>query len=71
MRRGEVGATDLIKFTEFYSKSAATPMGQTWHLTKLWFSNKLWSWMPKATLRKLMIEEPARIASMVEIKAYE
>jgi hypothetical protein len=49
--------------------------GVSWFIPKtrlkLWFSSKLWSWMPKATLRKLMIEEPARIANMVEIKAYE
>lgn len=38
---------------------------------KLWLSNKLWSWMPQATLRELMIEQPAKVASMVVLKDCE
>jgi 2-polyprenyl-6-methoxyphenol hydroxylase-like FAD-dependent oxidoreductase len=37
---------------------------------KLWFSKKLWSWMPQSTLRKLMIEQPGKIASLVQLKEY-
>jgi 2-polyprenyl-6-methoxyphenol hydroxylase-like FAD-dependent oxidoreductase len=37
---------------------------------KMWFSNKLWSWMPQSTMRKLMIEQPAKIANMVDLKSY-
>jgi 2-polyprenyl-6-methoxyphenol hydroxylase-like FAD-dependent oxidoreductase len=38
---------------------------------KLWFSKKLWSWMPESTMRKLMIEQPAQIANMVTVKDYD
>ena len=37
---------------------------------KLWLSKKLWSWMPQSTLRHLMIDTPARIASLVQLKEY-
>jgi 2-polyprenyl-6-methoxyphenol hydroxylase-like FAD-dependent oxidoreductase len=37
---------------------------------KLWYSAKLWSWMPQSTLRKLMIDQPAQIANMVTLKDY-
>jgi 2-polyprenyl-6-methoxyphenol hydroxylase-like FAD-dependent oxidoreductase len=37
---------------------------------KLWFSKKLWSWMPQSTMRRLMVEQPAKIGRMVEIKEY-
>jgi 2-polyprenyl-6-methoxyphenol hydroxylase-like FAD-dependent oxidoreductase len=37
---------------------------------KLWFSKKLWSFMPKSTLKKLMIDEPARIGNLVKLKEY-
>lgn len=36
---------------------------------RLWFSRKLWSWMPKSTLKKLMIEQPARIANSVPLRS--
>jgi 2-polyprenyl-6-methoxyphenol hydroxylase-like FAD-dependent oxidoreductase len=38
---------------------------------RLWLSGKLWSWMPQATLRELMIEQPPRVASMVALKDCE
>jgi 2-polyprenyl-6-methoxyphenol hydroxylase-like FAD-dependent oxidoreductase len=38
---------------------------------KLWFSTKMWSWMPQSTLRKLMIEQPAKIANLVDLTKYE
>ena len=38
---------------------------------KLWLSKRLWSWMPRATLRSLMIEQPTRIASLVRLEDYE
>jgi 2-polyprenyl-6-methoxyphenol hydroxylase-like FAD-dependent oxidoreductase len=37
---------------------------------KLWFSRKLWSWMPKNTLKELMIDQPAKVASIVPLKDY-
>jgi 2-polyprenyl-6-methoxyphenol hydroxylase-like FAD-dependent oxidoreductase len=41
---------------------------QTW--IKLWLSKKMWSLMPQSTMRKLMIEQPNQIASMVQLKDY-
>jgi 2-polyprenyl-6-methoxyphenol hydroxylase-like FAD-dependent oxidoreductase len=38
---------------------------------KLWLSGKLWSWMPQATLRELMIEQPAKVANLVVLKDHE
>jgi 2-polyprenyl-6-methoxyphenol hydroxylase-like FAD-dependent oxidoreductase len=38
---------------------------------KLWLSKRLWAWMPQATLRELMIEQPAKVASMVALKDHE
>ena len=38
---------------------------------KLWLSNRMWSWMPQSTLRQLMIEEPARVAGLVSLDAYD
>jgi 2-polyprenyl-6-methoxyphenol hydroxylase-like FAD-dependent oxidoreductase len=37
---------------------------------KLWMSKRLWSWMPQSTMRRLMIEQPTRIASIVQPKEY-
>lgn len=37
---------------------------------KLWFSKKMWSLMPKSTMQKLMVDQPARIANMVPLKDY-
>lgn len=37
---------------------------------KLWFSKKMWSLMPQSTMRKLMIEQPARVARMVRMQEY-
>jgi 2-polyprenyl-6-methoxyphenol hydroxylase-like FAD-dependent oxidoreductase len=41
---------------------------QTW--IKLWLSKKMWSLMPQSTMRKVMIEQPNQIASMVQLKDY-
>jgi 2-polyprenyl-6-methoxyphenol hydroxylase-like FAD-dependent oxidoreductase len=38
---------------------------------KLWFSTKMWSWMPKSTLHKLMIEQPTQVANLVPLKNYD
>lgn len=35
---------------------------------KLWLSKRLWSWMLQGMLRHLMIEDPARIASLVRLE---
>ncbi|HUA25234.1 MAG TPA: FAD-dependent monooxygenase [Steroidobacteraceae bacterium] len=35
---------------------------------KLWLSKRLWSWMPQGMLKRLMIEEPSRIASLVRLE---
>jgi 2-polyprenyl-6-methoxyphenol hydroxylase-like FAD-dependent oxidoreductase len=60
---------------DFVNEAQKLADGASWFIPqtrlKLWFSKKLWSWMPQSTLRKLMIEQPARIASMVELKEYE
>lgn len=37
---------------------------------RLWLSRKLWSWMPKSTLKELMIEQPARVANMIPLRDY-
>jgi hypothetical protein len=37
---------------------------------RLWFSRKLWSWMPKSALKELMIDQPAKVASMVPLNDY-
>ena len=49
--------------------------GVSWFIprtrVKLWLSKRLWSWMPQATLRRLMIEQPSRIANLVRLEDYE
>jgi 2-polyprenyl-6-methoxyphenol hydroxylase-like FAD-dependent oxidoreductase len=35
---------------------------------KLWLSKRLWSWIPQGMLKRLMIEEPSRIASLVRLE---
>jgi hypothetical protein len=37
---------------------------------KLWLSSRMWSMMPEKTMRKLMIEQPAKVANMVALKDY-
>lgn len=37
---------------------------------KLWLSSKMWSMMPQSTMRKLMVEQPTKIANMVTLKDY-
>lgn len=34
---------------------------------RLWASRRLWSWLPKATLRKLLIDQPDKVARLVSI----
>jgi 2-polyprenyl-6-methoxyphenol hydroxylase-like FAD-dependent oxidoreductase len=59
---------------EFVTEAQKMADGVSWFIPqtrlKMWFSNKLWSWMPQSTLRKLMIEQPARIANLVDLQAY-
>lgn len=31
----------------------------------------LWSWMPQSTLKELMIEQPTKVANMVQFREYE
>ncbi len=58
----------------FVSEAQKMAEGVSWFIPhtrmKLWFSKKMWSLMPQSTMRKLMIEQPAKIANMVEIKDY-
>jgi 2-polyprenyl-6-methoxyphenol hydroxylase-like FAD-dependent oxidoreductase len=60
---------------EFVSEAQKMAEGVSWFIPqtklKLWFSIKFWSWMPQSTLRKLMIEQPARIANLVDLTKYE
>jgi 2-polyprenyl-6-methoxyphenol hydroxylase-like FAD-dependent oxidoreductase len=59
---------------DFVNEAQKMAEGVSWFIPqtrfKLWFSKKLWSWMPQSTLRKLMIEQPAKVASIVQIKTY-
>jgi 2-polyprenyl-6-methoxyphenol hydroxylase-like FAD-dependent oxidoreductase len=58
----------------FVQEAQKMAEGVSWFIPKtrlkLWFSSKLWSWMPKSTMHKLMIEQPAQIANMVTLKDY-
>jgi 2-polyprenyl-6-methoxyphenol hydroxylase-like FAD-dependent oxidoreductase len=58
----------------FVTEAQKMAEGVSWFIPqtrmKLWFSKKMWSSMPQSTMRKLMIEQPAQIASMVQIKEY-
>ncbi|SDG36363.1 hypothetical protein [Paraburkholderia phenazinium] len=59
---------------EFVSEAQKMAQSVSWFIprtrSKLWLSKRLWSWLPQLTLKELMIEHPARIASMVELKQY-
>ncbi len=59
---------------EFVDEAQKMAEGVSWFIPatrmKLWFSKKMWSLMPQSTMRKLMIDQPAKIANMVEIKDY-
>jgi 2-polyprenyl-6-methoxyphenol hydroxylase-like FAD-dependent oxidoreductase len=59
---------------EFVTEAQKLAEGVSWFIPntrmKLWLSKKMWSLMPQSTMRKLMIEQPAKIANMVEIKDY-
>jgi 2-polyprenyl-6-methoxyphenol hydroxylase-like FAD-dependent oxidoreductase len=58
----------------FVTEAQKLADGVSWFIPqtrmKLWLSKKLWSWMPQSTLRKLMVEQPSQIASIVQIKEY-
>jgi 2-polyprenyl-6-methoxyphenol hydroxylase-like FAD-dependent oxidoreductase len=60
--------TTMRAFAEEAQKMAE---GVSWFIPetrlKLWLSNTMWSWMPKSTLRKLMVGQPAQIATMVKL----
>jgi len=59
---------------EFVTEAQKMAEGVSWFVPqtrlKLWFSNKLWSWLPQSTLHKLMIEQPAKVANLVDLKNY-
>jgi 2-polyprenyl-6-methoxyphenol hydroxylase-like FAD-dependent oxidoreductase len=56
----------------FVSEAQKMAGSVTWFVPqtrlKLWLSNKLWSWMPRASLRELMIEQPNRVAGLVALE---
>jgi len=60
---------------EFVREAQKMAEGVSWFIPetrlKLWMSKKMWSWMPQSTMRKLMIEQPAKVASLVKLKDYE
>jgi 2-polyprenyl-6-methoxyphenol hydroxylase-like FAD-dependent oxidoreductase len=60
---------------EFVAEAQKMAEGVSWFIPKtrmkLWLSKKMWSWMPKSTMHKLMVEQPARIGSIVQLKEYE
>jgi 2-polyprenyl-6-methoxyphenol hydroxylase-like FAD-dependent oxidoreductase len=72
---GKAFANYEAAMREFVNEAQKMAEGVSWFIPqtrlKLWFSEKLWSWLPRSTLRKMMIEEPARIASLVELKEYK
>lgn len=58
----------------FTAEAQKLAEGVSWFIPatrlKLWMSSRMWSMMPRSTMRKLMVDQPARIANMVEIKDY-
>lgn len=58
----------------FASEAQKLAEGVSWFIPatrlKLWLSSRMWSMMSEATMRKLMIEQPTRIANTVQIKDY-
>lgn len=58
----------------FVTEAQKMAQGVSWFIPqtrmKLWLSKKMWSLMPQSTMRKLMIEQPNQIASMVQMKEY-
>jgi 2-polyprenyl-6-methoxyphenol hydroxylase-like FAD-dependent oxidoreductase len=71
---GKAFANYEAAMREFVDEAQSLAEGVSWFIPqtrlKLWLSTKLWSWMPQSTLRRLMIETPARIASLVQLKEY-
>jgi len=75
---GDDYATAFAKYEagmrEFVSEAQKMAEGVSWFIprtrSRLWLSKRLWSWLPQSTLKELMIEHPARIANMVELKQY-
>ena len=61
----------MRKFVDEAQKMAE---GVSWFIPatrlKLWLSSRMWSLMPQSTMRKLMVEQPAKIANLVQIKDY-
>ncbi len=58
----------------FVTEAQKMAQGVSWFIPqtrmKLWLSKKMWSLMPRSTMRKLMVEQPNKIASMVQLKDY-
>jgi 2-polyprenyl-6-methoxyphenol hydroxylase-like FAD-dependent oxidoreductase len=71
---GKAFANYEAAMREFVVEAQRLAEGVSWFIPqtrlKLWLSKKLWSWMPQSTLRHLMIDTPARIASLVQLKEY-
>ncbi|MGH8201948.1 MAG: FAD-dependent monooxygenase [Steroidobacteraceae bacterium] len=59
---------------EFVAQAQQLAEGVSWFIPqtrlKLWMSKRMWSWMPQSIMRRLMIEQPNRIASIVQPKDY-
>lgn len=60
---------------EFVAEAQKLADSVTWFIPqnwfKQWFSGKMWSLLPQSTLKKMMIDEPARIANLVTLKNYD
>jgi 2-polyprenyl-6-methoxyphenol hydroxylase-like FAD-dependent oxidoreductase len=58
----------------FVAEAQKLAEGVSWFIPatrmKLWFSEHMWSLMPKPIMRKLMVDQPNQIASMVQLKEY-
>jgi 2-polyprenyl-6-methoxyphenol hydroxylase-like FAD-dependent oxidoreductase len=63
-----------VAMRPFVTEAQKMAEGVSWFIPetrmKLWFSKKMWSLMPQSTMRKLMVEQPSQIASMVQLKNY-
>jgi 2-polyprenyl-6-methoxyphenol hydroxylase-like FAD-dependent oxidoreductase len=59
---------------EFAAEAQKLAEGVSWFIPatrlKLWLSSRMWSLMSEATMRKLMVEQPARVANLVALKDY-
>jgi 2-polyprenyl-6-methoxyphenol hydroxylase-like FAD-dependent oxidoreductase len=68
-------ASYQAQMREFVTEAQKMANGVSWFIPqtrfKHWFSRKMWSWLPQSTLKQLMIDQPAKVASLVTLKNYD